>query len=804
MFKGFIYYLVAPFVVVIALATSNYGMKFAQQVIQRVPVFSRVLHLAYIDVIEIGHELQSIVPRSDPNVANTYNLELSNADIFAFSEIYKNSLADGFLRDSNKVNRSGEFSVDGSMDRVKLSIHGTSLTPLQTSYGGFRNLLPWDTGTLLAPSRGGWSFKVRLHKDRLLDYQRRINLLTPYDDWTFGSQVINKVSSSIGLITPAERVINLKINNHHVGPYLMQESIDAVMLERDYQLTDTATVKLNDDWDTLDGPHRSLFSSVSDLYDVKSDKLITQALATEALTRLFEAVNKDDEDVVMAFIDLDSFAKVVAVEQLYGTNHSTAGDNTKYIFDASTGTFFLSFRAEGAPKLVQSGGRLDFKLGRYERNPLLEYLLQKSSFRERVIKALNEISERLPELSDLYYKKVIEFDALENPRESTLFVKFKSINDLKVLESNLNRIHRILGYSKVYITVNENQDSVKVLLDAYRSAELEVCGEIFKLRPARDRRDVLNTIRLPKNCSADFKLRDENRNTIDSRHIYIRRIQQTTASEIRGIKGVVKKSNDEFTIGPGLVNIENTIKFPRGASVIVLPGTTISIASGKSILVRGNFSAVGTAKEAIKVTKAQEAFGSLAILGSGVSPAIVDLQHFTLEGGSEAYIDSVYYSGQMSIHRAEVSIRQSKFRGSISDDGLNIKRANVYISDSEFSGNRGDQIDLDFCIGDVTFNRFIGPMDNIESISTDGLDLSGSVVLIKQNTFGKFSDKGVSVGERSNVDLIDNVIADSNIGIAVKDGSVARLIGNKFIKNGTDYTQYVKKPFFKEPKINLQ
>ena len=156
----------------------------------------------------------------------------------------------------------------------------------------------------------------------------------------------------------------------------------------------------------------------------------------------------------------------------------------------------------------------------------------------------------------------------------------------------------------------------------------------------------------------------------------------------------------------------------------------------------------------------------------------------------------------MSIHHAIATIKHSSFSGSKSDDGLNIKNSSISVINSRFTGNLGDQFDCDYCVGEVENNYFEGLIEDTSSgDGTDGLDVSGSNVSVSENKFKGFSDKAISVGERSSVKIDANSIMTSNIGIAVKDSSVAELSNNRFHNNVQDVTEYIKKLMYSDPTV---
>jgi parallel beta-helix repeat protein len=82
--------------------------------------------------------------------------------------------------------------------------------------------------------------------------------------------------------------------------------------------------------------------------------------------------------------------------------------------------------------------------------------------------------------------------------------------------------------------------------------------------------------------------------------------------------------------------------------------------------------------------------------------------------------------------------------------------------------NIGDQIDLDYCKGVFINNKLIFEnYEKLKNIETDGLDISGTDIEIKENIFENFSDKGISVGEKSYPLISMNTFNDNSGCISV-------------------------------------
>ena len=86
----------------------------------------------------------------------------------------------------------------------------------------------------------------------------------------------------------------------------------------------------------------------------------------------------------------------------------------------------------------------------------------------------------------------------------------------------------------------------------------------------------------------------------------------------------------------------------------------------------------------------------------------------------------------------------------------------------------------------------------------DGIDLSGSNILIKNTSLSLIGDKAISIGEKSNVKVQNLNISNSRYGIANKDES--KLQGNSIkILNSTDYDilAFTKKELFMKETFHL-
>ena len=238
----------------------------------------------------------------------------------------------------------------------------------------------------------------------------------------------------------------------------------------------------------------------------------------------------------------------------------------------------------------------------------------------------------------------------------------------------------------------------------------------------------------------------------------------------------------------GDVTISGTIIVPENVPLILLPGTDITMMPEASILSYGGLEAIGTPEQRIHIhaDESGRPWGVVAVLRAP-QPVVAD--YIDIEGGGQAQINSTLFSGGFAVHNSDLEISNCSVVDMASEDGLNLKNGNVLIDKCLFARNASDAVDIDFGVGEVLNSHFV---DNIN----DGLDISGSTLLVKAIRFENNGDKGFSVGENSHPTVIDALFRGNNIGMAVKDLSHAQVAYTTFVDNVIALEVNRKKAFF--------
>jgi hypothetical protein len=279
------------------------------------------------------------------------------------------------------------------------------------------------------------------------------------------------------------------------------------------------------------------------------------------------------------------------------------------------------------------------------------------------------------------------------------------------------------------------------------------------------------------------------------------------------------KSNKGFSILDGKIikftnkeySIKNDLIFPYGYSILIPENVSIKIGEGVSILVYGGITIAGLRDHPVVIESLvdRKPFGSIIAVGD--KSTLVNINGLNLSGGSDSSVNGIFASGAMSLHRHKmVKITNSYFHHNHADDGLNIKNSQFNLSGNKFLNNHADQVDIDFSTGRVVDNSFLLETDKESSVvnsnlsdNGDGVDLSGSRVLVMKNIFKGFLDKALSIGEKTTAFVNDNSFINNRSAVTAKDQSDVFLRSNKYENNKLNIETYQKKNFFKNPKVYI-
>lgn len=258
-----------------------------------------------------------------------------------------------------------------------------------------------------------------------------------------------------------------------------------------------------------------------------------------------------------------------------------------------------------------------------------------------------------------------------------------------------------------------------------------------------------------------------------------------------------------LSIHQGEYEVLQDMILPGGLNLVIEAGTTLRLGAGVALIGFGGVNIKGTEEQPVTITSLDDGkpYGSVGFLGDKTVTS--HISYLRQSNGSERWYKGIFFSGGFSIHyHDKVFLDNSSFTENQRDDGVNLKSVpEVIVRNSLFQDNYADQIDLDYTNAVISGTRFINTRSG--DFNGDGLDVSGSNILVSGSEFKGFSDKGLSVGERSNMLIRQSDIGGNSIGIAVKDLSNVFVSSARFESNEHDISVYMKKRIFGGGRIVL-
>ena len=256
------------------------------------------------------------------------------------------------------------------------------------------------------------------------------------------------------------------------------------------------------------------------------------------------------------------------------------------------------------------------------------------------------------------------------------------------------------------------------------------------------------------------------------------------------------KSNKNYAI---IDQIENIIKLSGDIyinetkifkeKVLIKPGTNIFLKKGTSLIFKNKLIANGTKLNPINIKQSENNnyWGSILLLGSKTKHS--ELKNVNFEGGSGGWIENIRSIGMLSIHNSEDIVMEniSLKNNSIYDDTMHIVYSkNIKIKNLKMTEINSDGIDID-----ISKNIEIDNI-SINSAKNDCLDFMQSIAIIKNSFFQNCKDKGISVGENSNIRILESTFSENNIAIESKDRSFVDIKDSKLSLNKLVFSAYKK------------
>ena len=175
----------------------------------------------------------------------------------------------------------------------------------------------------------------------------------------------------------------------------------------------------------------------------------------------------------------------------------------------------------------------------------------------------------------------------------------------------------------------------------------------------------------------------------------------------------------------------------------------------------------------------------------------VKIKHTNIENLGFPKLDQYILYGGLNFIKSNVVLEDILIKNSASEDAINLISSKVLLKNISLKNIQADAIDVDF--GLLEFNKII-----CLDIKNDCLDISGAKTKGTKLIIDKSYDKGLSIGENSNVNIKDLLMKNNRVAIAVKDGSAVYLENIESINNEYDLAVFIKKEEYNSPNLEIK
>ena len=692
------------------------------------------------------------------------------------------------------------------------------------------------------------SFRIKLRKKRMIENTRVFNYMTPQSPGLVEDYLAYSIAATVGIPVPKARLVEVLVNDVPAGIYIEAEHLDENFLRnRGIMPVDifkgeqnAAEHKFMTDHDLFDNPDLWTKTSVFNQKPKDDNSILAEILE---LVRRAET-SSQALDALHRRAPLDAWARFSAYQTLVQSWHNDFQHNMRIIADPWRGKAIPVSHDTGTDFAVRG----DFQLDRAT-HALFDVYSRDSRFLSRkyrilygfiedgvLANAAAGIRNMIPALKNSYerdrtrYRMTITRGALASLPSGLATVSgmkshwLRTIDDMTALQSaikstleadpDLTWFDRSGGIHLV-IAGQVPAGAVSLLTapgapvpetfawDADGNGEIGP-GDVPIPFSIADGRIVLAAewfanrfgSRALNPAATEFALVADKPLTIEGvragnpltgKSVDAKRDPRRGVTPARLNAPVVEPAPQTPTVWQGEKIVEKTLVID--GPLTIAAGTTIKMAPGASLVLRGKTMVDGTAANPVRIHGAsgRRPWGVFALSGPGAAHSRIS--HLHVAGGSGEWVDGVSYIGMVSVHDThDIHFIGLHARDNRRYDDMihTIYSHNIRFDDCHLDAARSDAFDFDLS-GGITISNC-----TIANAGNDALDFMGTAAMVRGSRLLSSSDKAVSAGEGSNILVFNSLLEKNYLGIVVKDGSSAYVVNSDLVGNASALNAYQK------------
>ncbi|MEL7250823.1 MAG: right-handed parallel beta-helix repeat-containing protein [Bacteroidota bacterium] len=751
-------------------------------------------------------------------------------------------------RDLDKVKRKrGEALARGYLDSS-----GKDYVPASIQYeaqaiqGEIRLKGDW-----LDHLRGNkWSWRVKLANDEAILGADQFSLQHPRTRYYLHEWVFHQMLEFDGILTPRYEFVELWLNDNYKGIYAFEAHFTETLTARQ-QYPEGVILKLNEDgfWEAQNHRLRYGEDVAFDLPDfeaatiepfqkqrVRGDSLLTDAFV--AGRQRLESLRQAPD---LNAIDIDYWASFLAAVDIAQAYHALRWHNLRWfyhphntrlypiVFDgyAPTG-IYKWFRGEFLGQIPPQGKQLTlreeyfiFSLFNHPgfranyRRYLLEYTNEEylSAFHQHIGVRLRKLQIAMKAAFPDYEYDYQEFrDHAQQLREAVLVYDFDEAAPFTYQHVRRNKNDECVTrvpLSSISLKAQADPSGKRVSLKNFYCQEIQIeATGPSKNKPLHELTKPITlaafefskemeeiSLPLPEGdrfifysiAGVDYWFKEKVNDWPISKLAFIDPWElqiDTSAFQIKG---------DTITTRSRSITLDQVQVIPANKALFVPEGTTINLNNGAGILAFGTARLWAQENDPI-VIDSQDGSGRGIHFLQVYSARI---RHVIIRNNKSLQTRGLLLNGALTCYGRHIWLNNLTLENIDAEDALNIIHSNMVKLDTITIKNcTGDGLDIDFSEGELANGTFA-------QLGGDAIDLSGSTFDLEQFSIDQIADKGISVGEASECSINHCSIAETNIGIAIKDGSKVNIDTTMITNSDYGLAVFTKKAYFSEARATV-
>ncbi len=697
-----------------------------------------------------------------------------------------------------------------------------------------------------------WSFRIKTRGGQVWNRLRYFSFHTPEARSFLHEWLLHKLFEQEDVLTTKYDFVIVKLNGKNLGIYAFEEHFDKVLVERQ-QRREGPIVRFSEDgfWaaikrnSTQHGsndfnleqitrkPEGAEIKPFQDAQIVKSPVLKNQfEIAQNLLYQYKYNIQKAEE-----IFDIERMAKYYAICDAMNAYHGIAWHNQRFYYNPVTSKLEpIAFDGFGTgvshrDNLLGSGA-LNYKRLKEENIDNLLFLneaftkqyafyLEKYSSRHFLQSFIAEYDEQLTLLEELIqlefndYKLNREDIILYAQRMYALLIPFNNLS-LKVYTQSSNENESILklaNYHGLPLQIIGAGPSNQLMTDTFETQTL-LEGFVPRKTHAILAQGVLNDS-LVDITPNDIWIAFNKQEPVSFSELVVKKSNKYLFFNVLGVDSVFHSmivdwpipqdfsppqdlknktklvSNKIYNVSQGMIYfkkgkhvIKESIILPEGFRVVFSEGAQLDFVNGSKFISYSPVFLKGTEEEPIKIFSSDQSGNGFTVIQANEES---ELRYVIFDGLNTLNYKGWNLTGGVTFYESDVAIQYCAFQNNHCEDALNVIRSEFSLNNSIISNTFSDGLDADFCKGYINNTRF-------QNTTNDAMDFSGSNILIQECFVESAGDKGVSVGEDTDVSIFSIEIKNSNIGVAAKDLSVLVIEDIKLVNCEQGFVAYQKKP----------